>query len=120
MEDGKAPCKLLTNHAHVLLHLHAHPEEPLRKAALAVGVTERAVQLMVADLESAGYLSRRKVGRQNQYTLQVTRPLQHPLESTHNVGEFLSWASAAAEGDETEDDQILENWTVGEHGSEIK
>jgi hypothetical protein len=119
MEYTKAPCKLLTNHAHVLLYLQTHPAEPLRKAALAIGVTERAVQLMVADLEAAGYLSRRKVGRQNQYTLQVDKPLQHPLESAHNVGDFLSWADAA-EGNVTEEVRSLLSWKVGEHGSEVE
>ncbi|NBB79261.1 MAG: transcriptional regulator [Verrucomicrobia bacterium] len=119
MEDGKAFCKLLTNHAHVLLYLHAHPEETLRKVALAVGVTERAVQLMVADLEAAGYLSRRKIGRRNQYTLRTERPLQHPMESAHTVGDFLHWANAV-DGDASEEDRVLENWTVGEHGSEVR
>lgn len=119
MKREPAACKILTNHGHVLRHLHAHPDEPLRKVALAIGVTERAVQIIVADLEAAGYLSRRKVGRQNQYTLETARLLQHPLEQSHSVGSFLNWAHPM-ESDESDPDRALENWTVGEHGSEVK
>jgi DNA-binding MarR family transcriptional regulator len=112
-------CRLLTNHAQVLLYLHRHPSEPLRKAALAIGVTERSVQVMVADLESAGYLTREKVGRRNQYTLETERALQHSLEAAHTVGGFLSWANPD-EPDDHDEDRALQNWTVGEHGSEVK
>ncbi len=119
MKPAKRTCKLFTNHAQVLLYLSAHKEEPLRKVALAIGVTERSVQLMVADLEAAGYLERNKVGRQNRYQISADRPLQHPLEPARSVGELLEWARGA-ESDLGEYDRALENWTIGEHGSEIK
>jgi hypothetical protein len=35
----------------------------LRDVAASIGVTERAVQVIVADLENAGYLTRTRVGR---------------------------------------------------------
>ena len=53
----------LTNHAHVLLCLVRSPEWRLREVAQAVGVTERAVQRIVTDLEEGGYLTRRRAGR---------------------------------------------------------
>ena len=40
----------LTNHAHVLLCVARDPEARLRDVALAVGITERATQRIVADL----------------------------------------------------------------------
>jgi len=78
----------LTNHAHVLLAVRRDPHARLREIAAAVGVTERAVQLIVADLEAAGYLRRTKVGRRNEYAV-LGGPLRHPLERGHAVDELL-------------------------------
>ncbi len=62
----------------------------LRDVAAKVGITERAVQRIVADLESAGYLGRERVGRQNQYRLQTAMTLRHPLEEHVEVGRLLA------------------------------
>ena len=43
----------LTNHAHVLLCLVENPEARMREVAARVGITERAVQRIVAELEEA-------------------------------------------------------------------
>lgn len=79
----------LTNHAHVLLCLAADPDVVLRTVALQVGITERATQLIVADLEAAGYLTRTRVGRRNHYALNPQRALRHPLESHATVEVLL-------------------------------
>ena len=52
----------LSNHAHVLICLAQEPEVRLREVAARVGITERAVQHIVADLEEGGYLSRKRKG----------------------------------------------------------
>ena len=80
----------LTNHAVVLLALAADPSQRLRDVAAAVGITERAVQRIVADLENAGYLTLSRVGRRNQYALHAERPLRHPSQRHHQVGELLT------------------------------
>lgn len=80
----------LTNHAHVLLCLARDPEMRIRDVALQVGITERAAQRIVADLVEAGYLQRSKDGRRNRYSLNTERPLRHPLESEHAIGEILA------------------------------
>lgn len=109
-----------TNHAHVLFYLQAQPKVPLRRVALAVGLTERAVQRIVAELEAGGYLRRTKVGRQNEYTIEGDLPLRHPLEVHRSVRELLDWVSLPDEDPDPLDDyKALENWTVGEHGSEV-
>lgn len=109
-----------TNHAHVLFYLRSHPKVPLRRVALAVGITERAVQRLVAELEEGGYLKRTKVGRQNEYTIEGDAPLRHPLEAHRSVRELLDWVgSSESEADPLEDYKALDNWTVGEHGSEV-
>lgn len=80
----------LTNHAHVLLCLARDPEARMRDVASRVGITERAVQKIVADLEKAGYLTRSRAGRRNRYTLHPHAPLRHPLESHKNVDSLLT------------------------------
>jgi len=79
----------LTNHAHVLLCVAANPEILLRDVATLVGVTERAAQRIVGELEEEGYLTRERVGRRNTYRLNPDRPLRHPLDRGHQIGELL-------------------------------
>lgn len=80
----------LTNHARVLIALARDPEARGRDVADAIGITERAVQLIVADLEAAGYLTRERVGRRNRYTIDPTVALRHPSEADHPVGDLLT------------------------------
>jgi hypothetical protein len=79
----------LTNHTHVLLCIYRTPEIRLREVAEAVGITERMVQKIVAELVEAGYLQVQKVGRRNQYTVHANYRLRHPLEAHHTIGELL-------------------------------
>lgn len=85
----------LTNHGHVLLCLARSPELRLRDVADEVGVTERAVQRIVADLEEAGYLTRRRTGRQNAYEIDTRLPLRHPVEAHQTVEALLAIGAPA-------------------------
>ncbi len=91
---GDAPAResdwtFLTNHGHVLLALARDPHCRLRDVAVRVGITERSVQAIVADLEAEGYLTRTRVGRRNVYRLHPQRRFRHPAESRHRIGELL-------------------------------
>jgi predicted transcriptional regulator len=79
----------LSNHAHVLICLDAQPDLTLRAVAERVGITERAVQKIVAELEEAGYLTRQRDGRRNTYQIHRARPLRHPVEQHHSIGDLL-------------------------------
>ena len=79
----------LTNHLHVLLVIASRGEIVLREVATLVGITERAVQKIVMELEDAGYLIRERVGRVNHYTVDLNRPLRHHLEKQHTVGALI-------------------------------
>lgn len=79
----------LSNHGHVLVCLALDPETRLRDVAASVGITERAVQKIVDDLEEAGIVTRERSGRRNRYRLNVNVPLRHPLESHRSVGALL-------------------------------
>jgi predicted transcriptional regulator len=79
----------LTNHSHVLLCLAREPELRLRDVAERVGITERAVQRIVSELEDAGYITRSRNGRRNLYEVHPDRPLRHPIESHRDVSALL-------------------------------
>ena len=79
----------LTNHAHVLLAIAAEPQIRLREIAERVGITERATHRIVTELGEAGYLTVVKEGRRNTYTVVRDRPLRHPAEQHHRIGELL-------------------------------
>lgn len=87
----------LSNHTHVLVCLARNPEQVLREVAQQVGITERAVQRIVAELEAAGVIARERQGRRNHYELNLDMPLRHPLESHCTVGELLQAVTTPAE-----------------------
>lgn len=87
----------LTNHAHVLLCIARNPDMRLREVAVAVGITERAAQRIVAELVEAGYLSRERNGRRNSYEVHSELPLRHPVEREHHIGELLDVLRAGAQ-----------------------
>lgn len=68
----------LTNHAHVLLCVWEDPEARVRDIATRVGITERAVQRILQELETDAYLVRERIGRRNRYRVRGDRPLRHP------------------------------------------
>jgi hypothetical protein len=84
------PWTFLTNHAHVLLCIAADPEILLRDAAARVGITERAVQRIVGELEADGYLVKHRSGRRNHYAVVADRPLRHPVERHQRVSALLA------------------------------
>ena len=79
----------LTNHAHVLLCLAQEPDLRLREAAERVGITERAVQRIVADLEEAGIVTHSREGRRNHYAVSPEARLRHQSNAHITVGELL-------------------------------
>lgn len=79
----------LTNHAHVIVCLSMDPSMRMRDIADCVGITERAVQKIIADLTHEGYLEIDRRGRCNSYRLNSGLHLRHPIESGHTIGELL-------------------------------
>ncbi len=79
----------LTNHGHVLVYLNTHPDARIRDVAEAAGITERAAQTILAELERDGYVTKTKVGRRNHYSIHPERHFRHPAENGHEVGELL-------------------------------
>ena len=86
--------RFVTNHGHVLACIAADRSARLRDIALTIGITERAVGQIVRDLELAGYLTKTRVGRRNEYEVHGDLPLRHPQHRHHSVGELIQFLQA--------------------------
>jgi hypothetical protein len=80
----------ITNHGLVLGYIARNPRSTARVIAQAVGITERTTHKIIAELEEAGYISRKRVGRQNQYNVNANMTLRHPSHGQMPVGELLN------------------------------
>src|SRR5215471_3427822 len=90
---------LLTGHGHVLVEIARNPHARIRDLSPAVGLTERTVQAIVADLEAAGYLTRTRVGRRTRYTVNPDSPFRHHAQDGLRVGPLLDQLTAMADAD---------------------
>jgi predicted transcriptional regulator len=80
---------LFSNHGHVLFCLARNPEARLRDVAADVGITERAVQKIVRDLQDGGMISVTKIGRRNCYRIHKKQPLRHSLEADCKIRDLI-------------------------------
>ncbi|MGJ8672220.1 helix-turn-helix transcriptional regulator [Rubritalea sp.] len=80
----------LTNHSHILLCLSQDPSLRIRDLAEHVGITERAVQRILAEMVDAGALIKQREGRRNNYTVNLNFHLRHPLESHVKICDLLA------------------------------
>lgn len=88
-EESKPQWTFLTNHFHVLVCLSRDPTSRIRDLADQVGITQRAVQRIIAELVEDKAIRISKDGRRNIYTINPKKRLHHPLESKHTIGEIL-------------------------------
>lgn len=79
----------ITNHAVVLTYLAKHPSITARQLALEVGITERAIRKVIADLEAAGYIVKTKEGRRVRYRVKADLPMRHRTQRSSQVGKLL-------------------------------
>lgn len=87
--ESRPSWTFLTNHTHLLVVLSREPQSRIRDLADQVGITQRAVQRILAELVADGILKVRKEGRRNTYRIQRRARLRHPLEHKHTIGELL-------------------------------
>ncbi len=88
-ENNVSAWTFLSNHSHVLLCIARDATVRVREIAQAVGITERAVQRILGELEEAGVIGRSREGRRTRYVIHEELPLRHPIEADHSVGELL-------------------------------
>jgi predicted transcriptional regulator len=90
-ESSTAPTTwvFLTNYAHVLLCVARDPESRTRDIAERVGITERAAQRILADLDAEGYITKERVGRRNRYAVNRRGHLRHPVFQDLEIGPLI-------------------------------
>lgn len=88
-EPATGTWTFLSNHGHVLLCIAAEPDQTLAAIAARVGITSRAVQLILSDLITGGYVERVRTGRRNHYSINPGSQLRHPLESHRSVTDLI-------------------------------
>ena len=84
---------LFSNHGHVLVCLARDSAARLRDVALDVGITERAVQKIVRDLQDGGMVSVTKNGRRNSYSIHRKKTLRHDLESACTLKDLIKFVN---------------------------
>src|SRR5579863_823518 len=89
-DERRGNWTLLTGHGHVLVEIARDPGARIRDIAAAADITERTAQVIVADLEAAGYITRTRVGRRTRYTVNRQGPFRHPAQAGHEIGPFLA------------------------------
>jgi len=90
---------LLTGHGHVLVEIARNPHARIRDISAVVGLTERTVQAIVADLDAAGYLTRTRVGRRTLYKVNPDSPFRHSAQDGLRVGPMLELLTEMADAD---------------------
>jgi DNA-binding Lrp family transcriptional regulator len=88
----------LTNQARVLLYIAHNPTSTAREIAQAVGITERATQRLIRDLDEAGYITRTRVGRHNEYEVHTDKPLRGDVLGEAPVSVLLECLTAHQNG----------------------
>lgn len=88
-EDTHTGWTFLSNHAHVLLCIARNPDARVRDIAAQVGITERAVQRILAELEAGQVLIRERRGRRTHYAIEASTHLRHPLEAHRSVADLV-------------------------------
>ena len=87
--DRSTSWRFVTNHTQVLLCIARDSDMRLRECAESVGITERAVQRIVADLIDAGFVQRERIGRRNRYVINRQAEMRHPAQAGHDIGALL-------------------------------
>lgn len=98
MPEDKPAWTFLTNHARALVRIALDPGIRLRDIGEGVGITERAAHRIVADLVDGGYVTRRRDGRRNHYTINRDLPLPDSVAPARTVGELLEVLTGTAAG----------------------
>ena len=104
---------LFSNHGHVLVCLARNSEARLRDVAADVGITERAVQKIVRDLQDGGMISVTKNGRRNCYRIHKKQTLRHRLEANCKLRDLIKLVNKDPEPKLTTETLVNESKQAG-------
>jgi len=94
--DERRKWTLLSSHGHVLVEIARNPRARVRDISAIIGITERATQAIIADLERAGYVERIRIGRRTHYVLHPDNAFRHSAQDGLQVGPFLDLLTATS------------------------
>ncbi len=85
--------KFITNHALVLCRIAQQPCITARELSLSINVTEKTTLMIISDLESEGYLRKKREGRRLRYFINPDLPLRIDQDCGDIGGllEILGW-----------------------------
>jgi DNA-binding MarR family transcriptional regulator len=106
-DESAGSWTLLTGHGHVLVEIARSPTARIRDIAAVVGLTERTVQVIVSDLEGAGYLTRTRTGRRTQYSVKRDHLFRHSAQEGLRIGPFLDLLTTATSDERQEHPPIV-------------
>jgi predicted ArsR family transcriptional regulator len=79
----------ITRHAVALSLIAKHPRITALELATTMGVTERAVRKIIADLAAAGYISKTREGRGVKYGINHDLSLRQDTHMEVAIGDLL-------------------------------
>jgi DNA-binding transcriptional ArsR family regulator len=79
----------ITKHAVALSYIARHPRITALELGAEMGITERAVRKLIADLYAAGYITKKKEGRGIRYRINSDQPMRHEAHREFVVGDLL-------------------------------
>ncbi len=81
--------KFISNHGIILIYVAKHPQAIAHDIAVDIGVRERTVRRIIAELVADGYLEKERVGRSNKYKINFKAPLRRPVLRNASVRDIL-------------------------------
>jgi predicted HTH transcriptional regulator len=92
--------RFISNHGVVIVYISKRPDVTATHIAAAIGIQERTVRRIIADLVADGYLEKERIGRSNRYKVNVEAPLRRPILRHSKVGRMLETLVPLLEIDE--------------------
>jgi DNA-binding Lrp family transcriptional regulator len=73
----------------VLRLVAQHPRITGREISQTIGITEKATRNIIADLEAAGYVTKKREGRRLRYSIDPDLPLRSETQQDMAIGDLL-------------------------------
>jgi DNA-binding Lrp family transcriptional regulator len=91
MNEATSRWTFITRHGLVLASIANNPEKTAREIGDDVGVTERTAHKIINDLEKEGYITKKKVGTRNTYSIHPGVPLKSGDAAVGELLMMLGW-----------------------------
>jgi predicted DNA-binding transcriptional regulator YafY len=79
----------ISKHTLVLSLVAKNPRITAQELATTIGMTERQVRRVIADLYDSGYINKTRIGRGVKYRINPDLSLRHDTHAEIAIGDFL-------------------------------